>query len=715
MTAARPFLHALAARLGVVDVYYDLAGVRRETSDATREALCAAMGHDASCEDLAERALAALEHEQRAVPIAPVRVWRQHARLAPSLLLRHPGTRNPLAIRIEFEHENGTSAVLERELPGMPAGTPLRVPLPAEPDLGVHSIRLTWADGRAEQRLWIVPRTARSTGEALGSARGFGIWANLYTVRSDRSGHWGFGDLSDLAALARVCGAWGGDFVGIPPLHAIPVRADEVSPYGPSSRLFRSPLYLDVEAVPEFANCEFARARLRTPAMRQTLASLRDAKAIDYGAVLDAKLGVLRELHRCAEENAERRAACDAYRAREGEALLDFATFETIAAEQGSGDWRSWPEPLRDARGAAVARFRAEYAGEVDFRCWLQFELDRQLGQAAQAGHAAGLRVGLYGDLAVGSSPGSADAWSFGGRFATGVNVGAPPDAFSADGQDWGVAPLDPHALRADGYRFFARLLSNNFRHLGALRIDHVMGFERLFWIPRGRPASEGAYVRYPRDELLGVLALESQRHAAIVVGEDLGTVPANLPAELASWGILSSSVLTFEREGTSFRPASRIPARALASANTHDLAPLAGWLAGRDLELRQELDEAAGSFDHARAEKERAAERSAWLERLRAEHLLPANGEPTAAEWCRATSAFLAKTAARLVAVSLDDLAGETEPLHLPGIGSQRHPGWCRRMGCTLETLAADAQLRDGLPQLRRAVHTLPTGAKGA
>ncbi len=715
MTATRPCLQALAARLGVVDVFHDIAGVRHETSDTTREALCAAMGHDASCEDLAARALATLEREQHSAPIEPVQVWRQHARLTPALLLRHPGTRNALAIRIELEHEDGTQAALERELPGMPAGTPLRLPLPAQPSAGVHCVRLIWASGRAEQRLWVVPRTAFGAAEALGATRGFGVWTNLYTVRSERSGHWGFGDLSDLGTLARLCGEWGGDFIGIPPLHAIPARADEVSPYGPVSRLFRSPLYLDVEAVPEFADCEAARTGLDTPAKRQTLASLRSAKAIDYGAVLDAKLELLRELHRCSEAQATRRAACDAYREREGEALLDFATFETIAAQQGGSDWRLWPAPLRDARGAAVARFRAEHVGEVDFRSWLQFELDRQLGRAAKTGRAAGLRLGLYGDLAVGSSLGSADTWSFGGRFASGVHVGAPPDAFSADGQDWGVAPLDPQALRADGYRFFARLLANNFRHLGALRIDHVMGFERLFWIPQGRPAAEGAYVRYPRDELLGVVALESQRHRAVVVGEDLGTVPADLPAELASWGILSSSVLTFEREDTSFRPASQIPARALASANTHDLAPLSGWLRGRDLELRHGLGELADPSDHASAQQQRAAERSAWLERLRTEDLLPPDGEPTPADWCRATSAFLAKTAARLVAVSLDDLAGEIEPLHLPGIGSERHPGWCRRMGCTLEALAADAPLRAGLPQIGRAADTLPPDAKGA
>jgi 4-alpha-glucanotransferase len=715
VTAQRPRLCALAARLGVVDAFYDIAGVLHETSDATREALCAGMGHDASSEVRAANALEALEHARRAALVEPVAVWRQHAGLVPSLVLRHPGSYGSLAIRIELEHEDGTHAALERELPGMAAGTPLRVALPAAPGPGLHRVCVEWAGGRVEQSLVVTPRTAYSAAEALGGARGFGVWANLYTVRSERAGHWGFGDLSDLATLARLCGEWGGDFVGISPLHDIPARADQVSPYGPLSRLFRSPLYLDIEAVPELTNCAPARSWLDAPAAQKQLAALRGAAAIDYGGVLDAKLAVLRELYRCSAKVAAHREACDVYRAREGQALLDFSTFEAIAAEQGCADWRLWPAALRDARSAAVARFRSEHRDEVDFRCWLQFEIDRQLAAAAAAGRAAGLRIGLYGDLAVGCAPGSADTWIGGALFASGVNVGAPPDAFSATGQDWGVAPFDPHVLRADGYRFFARLLESNFRHLGALRIDHVMGFERLFWIPQGRPATEGTYVRYPRDELLGVLALESRRQRVVAVGEDLGTVPADLPAALASWEILSSSVLTFERDGTRFRPAAQISARALASANTHDLAPLAGWLVGRDLELRDGLGEPTDPAGYECAQARRATEREAWLERLRAEGLLPADAEPSAAQWCRATSAFLAKTPAPLVAVSLDDLAGEREPLHLPGIGSPRYPGWRRRMGRPLEELATDAALRAGLPRLGRRADNVLSHAEGA
>ncbi|MBW2541484.1 MAG: 4-alpha-glucanotransferase [Deltaproteobacteria bacterium] len=715
MTVARPQLRALATQLGIVDAYCDISGARHDTSDETREALCAAMGRDASSETSAESALATLASERRSAPLEPVRVWRQHARLAPPLDLRHPGGRGPLAIRIELELEGGANSALERNLPELPAGTPLRLALPAAPPVGVHHIQIEWKGGCAKQHLVVAPRRAFGAAEALSGTRGFGVWTNLYTVRSQRSNHWGFGDLSDLAALARLCGDWGGDFVGVSPLHAIPAREGQISPYGPTSRLFRNPMYLDIEAVPEFATCRPAKNWLATPAAQETLASLRGATEIDYAAVLDAKLAVLRELFRCSEAHSPRRAACDAYRKREGAALVDFATFEAIAAEQGCADWRRWPASLRDARSPAVARFRAEHAREVDFRCWLQFELDRQLGEAAEAGRGAGLRVGLYGDLAVGSSPGSADTWSFSELFASGVHVGAPPDAFAAGGQDWGVAPLDPHALRADGYRFFARLLRDNFRHCGALRIDHVMGFERLFWIPQGRPASEGTYVRYPRDELFGVLALESRRHRAVVVGEDLGTVPADLPPALASWGILSSSVLTFEREGAAFRPASQIPARTLASANTHDLTPLAGWLDGRDLDLLHELGELPDGAGRERAQLQRAAERAAWLERLRAEGVFQSVAEPTPTDWCRATSAFLAKTAARLVGVSLDDLTGETEPLHLPGIGSERYPGWRRRMGRTLEELAASAPLRAGLPQLGRTAVTLPPDAEGA
>jgi 4-alpha-glucanotransferase len=719
-------LRELAARLGVVDEYRDLTGARRDTRDATREAIFAAMGHDASAEGSAARSLAALDSAARARPIEPLQVWRQHAGMAPGLLVRPPFGHEPgpssLTVRVELCEEGGAVHEREERLSWAASGDRVRLALPSCPGPGYHRVRLDWesagASGPVEQLLVVAPRSAFGVRDALcgdeRARRAFGVWTNLYTLRTrrDGAGNWGFGDLGDLERLAVLCAEWGGDFVGLSPLHAIPNRGDGVSPYSPTSRLFRSVLYLDVEAVPELAASASVRASLMSPQMQRDLARLRESPAIDYEGILELKLSALRELHaifaaRHRGSGDERDRAYARYLAREGATLVDFATFEaleeTLAARspegEPRGDWRRWPAPYRDVHGAAVARFREQHAADVDFRCWIQFELDRQLGLAAAAGRAAGLRIGLYPDLAVGSGPGSADTWMSSEVFASGISVGAPPDAFAAGGQDWGVAPLDPQGLHGDAHRFFVRLLRCSFRYAGALRIDHVMGLERLFWIPEGRPPEEGAYVRYPRDELLGLVALESRRHAALVIGEDLGTVPQGLARELASWGVLSSAVLAFERDGDGFRPASHVSPRALASANTHDLAPLAGWVSGDDLALRRRAGETPDDESYAAAAAARRADRDAWLRRLRQEGVIARDREPREAEWCPATSAFLARTPAPLVSVSLDDLAGEVEPVHLPGIGTDRHPGWRRRMRVCLEDLAARADVRAGLP----------------
>jgi 4-alpha-glucanotransferase len=341
-----------------------------------------------------------------------------------------------------------------------------------------------------------------------------------------------------------------------------------VSPYGPTSRLYRNPLYLDVEAVPEWA------AGSATPGAADALRAidrLRDAGEIDYDAVRETKLPLLRACHAhfVRGDASERTRAYASWCAGEGDALDAFATFTALDAWLGGGtpggDWRRWPDAYHDPASAAVASFRKDAALEIDFQRWLQFEIDRQLGAAASAGRAAGLRVGLYPDLAVGSLAGSADTWSGRARFADGVSVGAPPDAFAAGGQDWGVAALLPANLREDGYGWFAHLLRNAFRHAGALRIDHVIGLQRLFWIPEGRPASEGAYVRYPFEELLGVLALESRRARAVVIGEDLGTVSPEVAPALASWGILSSAVTRSLVSTVSWPPPAGIRASCLS------------------------------------------------------------------------------------------------------------------------------------------------------
>jgi 4-alpha-glucanotransferase len=621
--ARRPELRALARAAGIVPAYVSLVDRRpRLTSDATHEALLAAMRLDGS----SERAAAA--------------------------------SRRRLAERL-------------RALPKPePAGDARCTPVAAK----------------------------------LGRRRGFGLWANLYTLRSRTNA--GAGDLSDLSALLELAAREGADFVGLSPLHALWNRGPHVSPYAPVSRLYRNELYLDVGRVPELARCAAARERLARSA--RELARLRAAEQIDYPRVAALKRGILQRLHAEFEGRpaAARRRAYAAYRAREGEALDDFATFVALAEARAARserelDWQAWPRALRDPRSPAVARFRRERWREIDFHRFVQFELDRQLGAAARAAERAGLAIGLYPDLALGSARGGAETWASPELFAEGASVGAPPDDFSREGQDWSIPPLDPLALREQGFAFYRRLLRAAFAHAGALRIDHVLGAFRLYWIPRGRPPAEGAYVLQPARELLAILAQESRRAGALVVGEDLGTVPAGTQARLARHGILSSRVLYFERAGGRFRPARAYSKRALASANTHDLVPLAGYAAGADLVLRRRVGAIASEPALQAALAERAASARALVRRLDAEGLLR-GPEPSAPELAVAVAGLLARTPCPLVAFSLDDAVGETRPVNLPGVGPDAYPSWTRRMRVEVERLSGHPGVRASCAALR-------------
>jgi len=720
--AARPALARLAEKLGIVARYVDLTGRERPTSDATRAAFCTAMGAACASEGEAAASLDALEAEARARVIEPVRVWREHARGGPGLRATLPASFEPSEAEIELCDEAGATQRAPLRVPAGDGRGCVELALPVRPPVGYHRLRLhlRGRDGERsfEQTLVVAPRCCALARGALGDARLLGLWASLYTVRSQRG--FGFGDLSDLAQLSELTAKLGADFVALNPLHALYNRGDAIAPYSPQSRIWQNVLYIDVEAVPELVDCPAARACIAA----LPLARWRAAPSLDHETLLDAKLAVLRELHRCfvrreAARESERGRAFAAFGCAGGEALRDFACFAALQAELGLPDWRRWPERFRAPRSPAVLAFAADHAGELDFHAWLQFELDVQLARAARTGREAGLALGLVKDLAIGSAADSADAWANPGLFADGVSLGAPPDAYSAAGQDWGLPPLVPGRLRAHGYPYLRQVLRAAFRSAGALRIDHVMGLARQFWIPAGRPGSEGAYVRQPQAELLGILALESQRAQALVVGEDLGTVPVELGPELASWGILSTRVLWFEREGARFPASADFPARALLLASTHDLPPIGGYLAGRDLEIRRALGGIASDSALVEAKRERAEARAALVATLLAEGDLPpaAASVDDAALGC-ATSAYLARSPARLVALGLDDLAGETEPLNLPGVPVERHRSWSRRMQRTLADIAADpgarARLAAAAARIKRRARA-PEDANGA
>jgi 4-alpha-glucanotransferase len=700
-------LHELAHRVGILDDYFDVSGRRILTSDETRRTILHALNIDASTDEAAERALAEMRRQDSAELVAPVRVVELgHSQ---RLEVRTPadrGTAGPWHLAIDLE------AGGEIELGGpWRGGTTIDIELPADLPLGYHRGRLSFASGgqdwSEEQTLIVVPRRCIGPAELLHEDAAFGVIANLYTLRS-RS-NWGVGDFGDLASLAAWTGAAGGDFVGMNPLHALVNRGGDVSPYSPVSRLFRSVVYIDVTRVPELAEAPELRARLGSPELVAELEALRESPEIRYEQVMAVKGMALDALHRAFVEHVRgsgsaRDLAYARYIDEHEPALTRFATWMAIAEHERTWDWRAWPAGLRDSESEAVRAFAAAHTGRVDFHRWTQFEADRQLGEAAARAKTSGMRIGLYQDLAIGSAPGGADTWSFGDLFVSGVSAGAPPDPYSSTGQNWGLPPLDPRVLRRDAYRYFRDLIRAGFRHAGALRIDHVMGLFRLFWIPNGLTGAEGAYVTYPAAELLGIVALESVRHHALVVGEDLGTVPDYVRPALDKWGILSSKVLYFEREWHGgFRAAHQYPTLSLATANTHDMPTLAGFWAGRDVTLRREVGQIASDDEEARARDERDRDRAHLLRLLEAEQILPQGSVPqSSAELRAAVHGFLWSTPARLVGLSLDDLAGEVEPVNIPGVGPDRFASWTRKMRADLETITTSEDVHVAVPRRR-------------
>jgi 4-alpha-glucanotransferase len=387
----------------------------------------------------------------------------------------------------------------------------------------------------------------------------------------------------------------------------------------------------------------------------------------------------------------------DFVRLREPE-LTRFATGMAIAESARMPDWRQWPVALQRPDDDAVATFREANAQRVDLHRWLQYEMHRQLGEVAVRARTLGMEIGVYQDLAIGTSGGGSDTWSYPDLFLRGACVGAPPDPYSAVGQNWGLPPMDPRALRRQGYRYWIQLLRRGFEHAGALRIDHVMGLFRTFWIPDGATGKEGAYVRFPSHDLLGILALESVRHDALVVGEDLGVVPKEVPPALRKWGILSSKVLYFERDRRGFRPAKRYPALSLATANTHDMAPIAGFWSERDIDLRKEVGLVSAPAEVQAARRERASDKTSLLE------LLKVSSPPSfdVRHFVRTLTAgvheFLCSSPARLVGLSFDDLVAEQEPVNVPGVGPDKYPSWRRRTRITVEEAAWSFEVDDAM-----------------
>ena len=507
----------------------------------------------------------------------------------------------------------------------------------------------------------------------LPGRRSWGFAAQLYSVRSRAS--WGHGDLHDLADLAAWSGGeLGADFVLVNPLHAAEPRPPvSPSPYLPMSRRQISPLYLRVEDIPEYQGLS-ADDRARVEALAAPLrAASSTAALIDRDAVWTAKRAAL-ELIRTVPLTASRRAELDAFLARDRRALDDWATWCALAEVYGP-DWRSWPVALTDPGSAEVSELRRTLAGRIEFHAWLQWLAAGQLAAAQQAARRAGMSIGVISDLAVGAHPGGADAWARRDVIVPGISVGAPPDEFNQLGQDWTLPPWHPGRLAAQRGRPLAELIAANTRTVGGLRVDHVMGLARLWWIPAGMSPDLGTYVRYDHELMGGMLAAEVARADALAIGEDLGTVEPWLRRFLAGRHVLGTSMLWFERraDGTPRRPGGWRRG-CLAMVGTHDMPPAAAFLTGEQVTIRAKL----GLLTQPEAE-ERAvaqAEMARWLAMLAREDLLPRHDRPSPEEFTVALYGYLTRTPAVLIGVSLADAAGERRPQNMPGTVDE-YPNW--------------------------------------
>ncbi|HYD30599.1 MAG TPA: putative maltokinase, partial [Azospirillaceae bacterium] len=544
-------LDRLAERMGIEVDYVNAIGGTVRISDDVKRALLAAMGEPADDELAAKARLDTLEREELARPLPPVIVVRGERMplLGPITLPKGSETVRWTIICEDDSEWRGedvfTDLILVREAMLDGEAVEQRVlALDCHLPLGYHGLRIDSDSLSAETRVIVAPDRCWMP-EGLGEEkRIWGISAQLYLLRSRCN--WGIGDYTDLKRLVEVTAGLGGHVVGLNPLHAMFTDAPEhASPYSPASRLFLNILYIDVTAIPEFEHFVPKGGPMDDPAFMATLRSARESDLVDYAAVAKVKMPMLEALYQVFVEEGEpsRHAAFELFREEQGAALERLCLFQALrermaAQDPAWADWRKWPPALQAPESAAVHRFAIERQDRIDFLAWTQWIADLQLAEAAEAARNQEMLIGLYRDLAVGADAAGAETWIKPRVVISGTHAGAPPDLFNPAGQDWGLPPFGPHALREEAYASFIELVRANMRHAGGLRIDHVMALQHLYWVPEGKRADEGAYVTYPLDDLVGILALESHRHQCLVVGEDLGTVPEGFRERMTQSGI---------------------------------------------------------------------------------------------------------------------------------------------------------------------------------
>lgn len=723
-------LDRLCRLYGILPSYEDIWGHTHTPSRDVRRKLLAAMGLPVASDAEVEAALAQTLHAawQRLLP--EVRVIRGDAPADVTVTLAEEAREARWNwVLIEENGQRHEGEFIPRELEELErrqfeGATRVRHRLPL-PDLppGYHRLQLQAGHGQGEPAgmlLIVAPSRCYMPPELAAGGRLWGLNVQLYTVRSERN--WGMGDFTDLSRLLEFAAESGASLLSINPVHALfPHNPTHASPYSPSSRRFLNPLYIDVEAVPGLEQSEGAFQRIHSNDFQARLRALRATETVDYAGVAAAKREILELLyrefrrHHLREETEEGRDF-RRFQAERGAPLFRQSLCEALqehlhARDSSLWGWPVWPPEYRDPEGDAVKAFAREHLERLEFFQYLQWEASRQLERVKARAEQLDMSIGLCTDLAVGVDVGGAATWSDQALFALPARIGSPPDDFNLKGQDWGLPPQIPARLKERAYAPFIETLRYNMQSAGAVRIDHVMALMRLYWIPPGGSPGDGTYVAYPFEDLMGIVALESQRNRCLVIGEDLGTVADELRQALRPLGVLSYRLEYFERdEQGRFIPPADYPQQALAAVTTHDLPTLAGYWKGRDLSLRKEQGLFPDQSQRDAQIVERAESRAQLLLALEREGLLPEgmSADPVRVPemtpaLVRAIHCYLARSPACIVTAQVDDLLLQMDQVNLPG-STDQYPNWQKKLPLNLEQWSDDPDIAAFTAAMRRA-----------
>jgi 4-alpha-glucanotransferase len=735
-------LARLAERAGIATDYYDIAGTLHFTSDDTKRAILTAMGFAIDTTASLIQTLQEWDDAPWQRPCDPVRILRDGETGDPlsCYLLLEDGKEGSLTVEWQIRDEANAVVQEGRAGPGLTAAevrfikeqrhVRVEIPAPHGLSLGYYTLMIQAeslvGSVPGSMRLIIAPRQCYIPPPLEAHQRLWGLALQLYSLPSDRN--WGCGDFTDLGRIVEWAGKeLGAGVIGLNPLHALRNTAPyHISPYAPYSRLYLNELYIDLDQLPEWHESEEAQQQFLDPEFQAALQALRQTRQVDYNAIATAKRTMLdlaystfiaeaysgEEPH--LQPNTERARRLERFIQSEGTPLELYATFQTLEEERRliqstSTTWHDWPKQFL-MPGQPVHEYAKRHRKRIRFFQYIQWVAREQLNEIQRTAEQLAMPIGLYHDMALGADRNGAEAWIYQSVLALGADCGAPPDSFAPEGQNWGLPPINPHALHSNGYELLIQLLRNNFRSGGAIRLDHVMAFFRLFWIPRGRPASEGTYVHYPFEDLLAIVALESVRSHTLVIGEDLGTVPDWVREQLAKARVLSYRVFYFERHADgAMKPPGHYPAQSLAVTTTHDLPTLAGFWSGEDLQVRSRLGAFHDDTAHRQAWEERQRNKARILNALQHERLLPtgvtedlATAPAMTTELCHAIHLYLARTPAYLVLANLEDGLGELSQTNLPGT-IDSHPNWTRKYSIPVDHMLHDERLR----QLGAVLHS--------